>query len=98
KPLCAEGSGCQLMEDVRSNEVAGDHEEDVYADKAALQVGNMSMEEHHGQNSDGTEPVNVCPVSLAYSVGERFSVVQDGLRFRQLQEPEPYSSSRLSSI
>ena len=48
--------------DERRDEIAGDHEEDVDADKSAGERRNLKMVEYHGKDCDGAQPVDIRPV------------------------------------
>lgn len=68
KSLHAEVTANDVFGDDGGNEVAGDHEKDVHAHKSPGEA-KASMEKDHGDDSEGTESVDVRTVAKVFQTG-----------------------------
>jgi hypothetical protein len=58
-----ETPGLTLVPDDRGDEVAGNHEEHVHADKTAGKPRNAKVEQHHGDHRDCAQAVDIPSIS-----------------------------------
>jgi len=58
----AESALAGLINDEPGNEVAGDDEKHVHPDKPARNPARKGVKSDHGENRDGTQPIDVGPV------------------------------------
>ena len=62
-----ERAACHFRLDDPGDQISGDHEEDIDADKAAEHRRRLEMERDHREHGDGAQPVDVFAIGAAHN-------------------------------